>query len=61
MENRDAFHPLANDGVVSNPSPANSPVQVMGSGKEANWKSTREGDCDSDNKPMQADSTAHRK
>jgi len=59
MDNRDAFHPLANDDAASNPSPANSPVQIMGAGKEANWKSTTEGDCD--NKPMNADSSAHRK
>jgi len=56
-----SFHPLADDERESFKLPANSPTQVANTGKEANWKTTTEAPCNSDGKPQDADSFAHRK
>lgn len=54
------FHALADDEKY--PTAAPCPVKVMGStGKERVFKDTTEAPCDSDSKPMDADSTARRK
>lgn len=56
------FRPLADTEPESYRLPDGAPTDVMGAPSKKNLEmSTTEAPCDSDNKPMNADSTAHRK
>jgi hypothetical protein len=52
------FHPLSDD--TRYPEMAGAPTDVANNPSKAPIKPTKEGDCDSDNRPMKSDSFAHR-